>query len=582
MKFARIFAIFFLLAPSALHAQDVQVRLFAAISPKSITVTSAQADFHWRECPTCAEHSERKLEINFTPEKNAAGTSSAVPKTFFISGNYQIIPENGPAFSGNFPLQIKRSDSGFVVTVFMPVEQYVSAVLAAESGASKNDESLKAMAVAIRTYATRFHGQHVQDGFDFCDTTHCQTMKWNSIDSRNRAAVLATGGEILYYQDSPAQTFYHANCGGITAAATEAWSKVSEPYLIVHADTFCPIPGELKWESSLSASEINNALRIAGISPPENWRTMEIESRTPSGRVGHLQFLGGSSARFSLTASTLRFAVDREYGWNKIRSDLYEIRNANGKILFSGKGSGHGVGLCQAGAEEMAREGKSYREILNYYYPGTDLRAAQNQTWESRLDERFELLSQNPESDSQILPIADRILAENENSIGWKLAFRPRLQIYSTIEKYRDETGEPGWIAASTRVHTIRLQPIALLKSKSILESTLRHELYHLLIESKSRAGIPLWFREGLALYLTSPESAESAVPEMSDQQLEARLLHPASREEIERAYAVAHRKVSALVQRFGKQKVLSWLSAGLPGDLGNGEHGSPSGSANR
>ena len=201
------------------------------------------------------------------------------------------------------------------------------------------------------------------------------------------------------------------------------------------------------------------------------------------------------------------------------------------------------MGLSQAGAEEMAREGKSYREILDYYYPGTDLRAEQNQKWESRLDERFELLSQNPESDSQILQIADRILAENETSIGWKLTVRPRLQIYSTIEKYRDETGEPGWIAASTRIHTIRLQPIALLKSKSILESALRHELYHLLIESKSRAGIPLWFREGLALYLASPRSSESATPEMSDQILEAHLLHPASRDEMERAYAVARRK---------------------------------------
>ena len=146
------------------------------------------------------------------------------------------------------------------------------------------------------------------------------------------------------------------------------------------------------------------------------------------------------------------------------------------------------------------------------------------------------------------------------------------MQIYSTIEKYRDETGEPGWIAASTRVHTIRLQPITLLKSKSILESTLRHELYHLLIESKSRAGIPLWFREGLALYLAPPESSESPVPEMTDQQLEAHLLHPASREEMERSYAIAHQKVGVLVQRFGKQKVLSWLSAGLPGDIGTSE----------
>jgi stage II sporulation protein D len=108
----------------------------------------------------------------------------------------------------------------------------------------------------------------------------------------------------------------------------------------------------------------------------------------------------------------------------------------------------------------------------------------------------------------------------------------------------------------------------------------LRHELYHLLIESKSRAGIPLWFREGLALYLASPESSELPLPEIFDQQLEAHLLHPASREEMERAYAVAQRKVGTLVQRFGKQNVLSWLSVGLPGDVSSGEYGLPRGTA--
>jgi hypothetical protein len=92
------------------------------------------------------------------------------------------------------------------------------------------------------------------------------------------------------------------------------------------------------------------------------------------------------------------------------------------------------------------------------------------------------------------------------------------------------------------------------------------------LIESKSRAGIPLWFREGLALYLASPASSEAPAPEITDQQLEAHLLHPASREEMDRSYAIAHQKVGALVQRFGKQKVLSWLSSGLLGDVGTSE----------
>jgi stage II sporulation protein D len=575
VRFARIFAICFLLAPSVLWAQEVQVRLFAAISPKSVTITSTQGEFHWRECPTCADHAEHKFTIDLAPEKSADGARGP-EKTFFITGDYQIVPAGGPAFTASFPLHVERKDAGLVVLVSMPMEQYVSAVLAAESGASKNDESLKAMAVAIRTYATRFHGQHVQDGFDFCDTTHCQTMKLSGVDARNRAAALATKGELLFYHDAPAETFYNANCGGTTAAANEAWAKAGEPYLIVHSDTFCPIPGEVKWETTLSAAEIDRSLRVAGISPPENWQTIQIESRTASGRAGKLQFLGGAPPRFLLAASSFRFAVDRELGWNKVRSDLYEIRNSAGKILISGKGSGHGVGLCQAGAEEMAREGKSYREILDFYYPGTNLRTVliADQKWQSRLDEHFELLSQNPDADAQILPIADRILAETENSIGWKVTFRPRLQVFPTIDSYRNETGEPGWVAASTRVHTIRLQPIAQLKSKSILESTLRHELFHLLIESKARAGIPLWFREGLALYLASSENPAPPVTEMSDQQLEAQLLHPTSREEMERAYAVARRKVEALIRQFGKQKVLSWLSAGLSADVSSGRRG--------
>jgi stage II sporulation protein D len=575
MKAARIFATCFFLLPSALWAQEVQVRLFAAISPNSVTITSTRIDFHWKECPTCADHAERKLTIDLAPQ-NKSGGESAAPKSFFITGNYQIIPTGGPAFTAGFPLHIERKDAGLVVMVSMPMEQYVSAVLAAEIGASKNDVALKAMAVAIRTYATRFHGQHVQDGFDFCDTTHCQTMKVNGVDARNRAAVFATKGELLFYQDSPAQTFYHANCGGTTAAATEAWSKVSEPYLISHSDNFCPIPGEVKWDTTLSAAEIDRALRVAGISSPDNWKAIQIETHTPSGRAARLQLLGGTPPRFLLSASTFRFAVDRELGWNKIRSDLYEIRNSGGKILFSGKGSGHGVGLCQAGAEEMAREGKSYREILDFYYPGTNLQTvpSANQKWQSRLDERFELLSQNPESDAQILPIADRILGENENSIGWKLTFRPRLQVFPTIDTYRNETGQPGWVAASTRLHTIRLQPIAQLKSKSILESTLRHELFHLLIESKSRAGIPLWFREGLALYLASPENTATPATEMTGQQLEAQLLHPTSREEMERAYAVAKQKVQTLIQQFGRQKVLSWLTAGLPAVINSARRG--------
>ena len=86
----------------------------------------------------------------------------------------------------------------------MPIEEYVKAVLAAESGDFQQSESLKAIAVAVRTYAVRFRGQHKMESFDFCDTTHCPAMRWNAVNPRIAAAADATRGEILWFGDTPA------------------------------------------------------------------------------------------------------------------------------------------------------------------------------------------------------------------------------------------------------------------------------------------------------------------------------------------------------------------------------------------
>jgi len=70
-------------------------------------------------------------------------------------------------------------------------------------------------------------------------------------------------------------------------------------------------------------------------------------------------------------AETFRLAIGRTLGWNKVRSDLYEVRRSGDRILFEGYGAGHGIGLCQDGAAAMGEQGYTYREILAYYYPNT-------------------------------------------------------------------------------------------------------------------------------------------------------------------------------------------------------------------
>jgi stage II sporulation protein D len=563
VKNSRFILVLLVLSPNLASAQDVRVRLYTTRPPEALSIRALDGEVRWRACPACAETRGHELAIG-------TGFENGRPD-LFVTGHYELRPANGPIFSGTYPAHIEGRAGHLLVTVTMPLEEYVAAVLIAESGDFENVESQKAMAVVARTYAMRFMGQHTKDGFDFCDTTHCQVFGWKGASAAIRAAVSATHGEVLQFEGKLAQTFYHQNCGGMTAAAREAWPAVSEAYLTSHADTYCAARGILKWESPIRVPDLDRALRAAGLTMPAGWHEIEVVSRSESGRAQRLKISDGAGGNAPISASTFRFAVNRELGWNKIRSDLYDVRNSGEQIVFFGRGSGHGVGMCQAGAEEMAREGKSYREILSFYYPQTQIGAigtADGANWQKRSSERIGLLSTQPDVDSKLLPIAERILKEDEDAIGWKASAGLQLQVYATLGSYRDTTGQPGWVAASTRGKTIRLQPLAELQKRSIVETTLRHEIFHVLVEMKAKAATPLWFREGVVLFLSNPDAAITAAAGMTDDQIEAVLRQPRNRDEVRRAYAAAQGRVAALVQDHGKETVLGWLSAGIPRDI--------------
>jgi len=542
------------------------VRIDSAHPPSSLTVEAIEGHLHWKACATCPEQRGQSLSLESSASPPVG--PKAEPQEFLITGTYRLHPANGPTFSSPYPLRIQSAPGGLIIVVTVPLEQYVQHVMMAESGNFQNPEALKAMAVTARTYANKFIGQHAKEGFDFCDTTHCQVFYWRSVTPPVRAAAEATRGESLSYQGKPVAAFYNQNCGGTTAAASETWAEVSEPYLSIHQDPFCLTTGGLKWQTTLTHIQINKALSASGSQPPENWQALEISSRNSSGRVRTLNLAGGKPAAFSFPGSSFRFAVNRAFGSNQIRSDLYDVHNAGGRITFSGRGAGHGVGLCQAGAEEMARQGKSYKEILSFYYPGTQVTASEKETWQKRSDERFDLISTDLEGDSSIFPLAERLLREAEDSVGWRIPFRIRLQVFSTLDNYRNTTGQPGWVAASTRGQTIRLQPLADLRKRLILDSTLRHEFYHLLVETRAVRNVPLWFRIGLTLSLSSSTVPDAASSSMTIDQIEQTLKQGDTRENKQKAYSSAQKIVAGLVQQHGKQTVLAWLSSGLPPDV--------------
>jgi stage II sporulation protein D len=252
----------------------------------------------------------------------------------------------------------------------MPLENYVAAVLAAESSNFRSAEALKAMAVAVRSYAMHFRDRHRGQAFDFCDNTHCQDLRRGRVTQPMLRAAEETGDEMLWFNRAPAAAYYHANCGGTTEAAQHVWGG-KQPYLRQRADAYCSLAGPASWQSAYSKALLQRVLAERGLEPPDTLDDIQVVQRTPSGRAAKLVLVGERSV--AAPATTFRLAMQRSLGWRALPSESFSVKAVSDTIVFHGRGAGHAVGLCQTGAERMGRAGKSYQEILAYYYPGTVL-----------------------------------------------------------------------------------------------------------------------------------------------------------------------------------------------------------------
>jgi peptidoglycan hydrolase-like amidase len=164
-----------------------------------------------------------------------------------VDGPFTIEVPGSPRLDLAGPLDVKTEKGHLALTLHMPLEEYVEGVLAGESSIFTSAEALKAMAVVARTYAVANLGRHRSEGFDFCDTTHCQDLRLAARSERLRAAAEATEAELVWFQGAPALTFYHRHCGGMTEDAHDVWPAIHEPYLRRQTDTFCLAKGRAEW-----------------------------------------------------------------------------------------------------------------------------------------------------------------------------------------------------------------------------------------------------------------------------------------------------------------------------------------------
>ena len=263
---------------------------------------------------------------------------------------------NGIHYPGD--IEVWRGAGGLYLINELPLEDYIKNVVSAEVGADWDMEALKVQAVISRTYAVFQKQRNTAENYDITSSVLHQVYKGVNENTRISYAVMHTEGEVLTYDGKVIEAFYHSTSGGMTEAAEEVFGK-SYPYLTPVAGS-CETSPYWIWERRIPAEELEKALAVSGI------KNINIASLTSTKRVKTVEVLHGGGT-LTVKATDLR----KTLGWSRLPSTNFTLSRDGGTFVFDGQGYGHGVGLCQWSALEMARKGMNYRDILSYFYPGT-------------------------------------------------------------------------------------------------------------------------------------------------------------------------------------------------------------------
>ncbi|HYU99945.1 MAG TPA: SpoIID/LytB domain-containing protein [Pyrinomonadaceae bacterium] len=263
------------------------------------------------------------------------------------------------------------------VTRTVPFEDYVRGVVAAEGSMETEPDALKALAIAVRTYALKNLGRHARDGYDFCNSTHCERYRSVDLESGGYVsplileAVEATQGEILRDQNNElADSYFSASCGGATANMTTLWGGSSPPYLRGVRDEYCESEAHASWTDTISQTQLLKALQTdPRTNVGERLLNVSVLRTDASGRAELIALEG--NRRVTIKGWDFKIIVGRALGWNLLKSSHFEITRSGSNFIFRGRGFGHGLGLCQEGAHVMAERGANYRQILTKYFPST-------------------------------------------------------------------------------------------------------------------------------------------------------------------------------------------------------------------
>jgi stage II sporulation protein D len=262
----------------------------------------------------------------------------------------------------SMPARIYDDNLGFyvdfnrVMTInIIEIDKYVAGVVEAESGPSAHVEFYKAQALLARTYALGHLERHAGEGFNLCDQVHCQAYKGKSVKNPSiLSATKDTKDQVIIDADNNLIVgAFHANCGGHTANAVDVWLS-HKPYLVSISDSYCKGLPSSQWEVRIPLEQWTEFFKSKGV---------DVDNLPISSFV----FISKDREYFYPIAGKKIPLTDIRNHF-MLRSSYFSVDIVSGNIRVRGRGYGHGVGMCQDGAMQMARRGKSYQDILHQYF----------------------------------------------------------------------------------------------------------------------------------------------------------------------------------------------------------------------
>ncbi len=262
-------------------------------------------------------------------------------------------PEEARAYDDN--LLVWANNGGLVLVNEAYLENYVAGVVQSESGTKATLEYYKTQAILCRTFALKTWNKFLGEGYNLCDNVNCQVYFGKATKNYEivEAAYATKDLVIVDTTNNLISATFYSNCGGETANSEDVWQqKIS--YLRSVPDSFCVNSHNAIWTK---------------IIPKSKWQQYLVRHgfRLPS--KPDFSFTQLHRKKYYRIGSDSIQTTDIRYDWH-LKSAFFDIASRDGKLIFKGRGYGHGVGLCQEGAMEMSKAKFNYEEILHFYYAG--------------------------------------------------------------------------------------------------------------------------------------------------------------------------------------------------------------------